>query len=297
MMGNAMLQYFVKHGHECIVVVESPWVDKKTFKPYDIDGVKVSADRRALKGIDILMTHLDRTPDAEAYATKHNIPLVQVYHNHHRPSMAEKCDLAVYNTQWLLEDAPMEFDCDTVVVHPPVYYDHYHIDPEQHERRYITLVNLQKPKGVEMFYALAEAMPQYEFLGVKGSYGEQIAPPRKLANVTILDNQKDIRKVYAQTAIILMPSSYESYGRVAVEAACSGIPTIAHRTKGLWEALGEAGSFPLPDSDSWRCAVNYVFDTYTLRSRMAHSLAKGLKPEDEMAECMDAMQRIVDSYA
>ena len=35
----------------------------------------------------------------------------------------------------------------------------------------------------------------------------------------------------------------ESYGRVAVEAACCGIPTIAHPTPGLVESLGEAGIF------------------------------------------------------
>jgi hypothetical protein len=40
-----------------------------------------------------------------------------------------------------------------------------------------------------------------------------------------------------------MPSSYESWGRVAIEAACSGIPTIAHPTDGLLEALGPAGIF------------------------------------------------------
>lgn len=285
-MGHSMLSYAVKQGHEAIVVIEGEG-GRKLVKPYVLDGVKVSSDRRTLKGVDVLLTHLDRTPDAEAWAEKHNKPLVQVMHNHHRPDMAEKCDLAIYNTHWLLEDAPMPFDCPSVVLHPPVFADTYRVKPKGD---FITLINLQEAKGGRMFYALAAAMPHLNFLGVKGSYGIQLMPPPHLKNVTIIENQSDIRCVYEQTRILLMPSSYESYGRCAVEAAVSGIPTIAHRTKGLWEALGEAGSFPLPDSDSWKAAINYVLDTYPMRSRMARSLGDSLDPEGDMDRCLEAME-------
>ena len=40
-----------------------------------------------------------------------------------------------------------------------------------------------------------------------------------------------------------MPSAYESWGRTATEAACSGIPVLCSDTWGLRENLGENGIY------------------------------------------------------
>lgn len=290
-MLHAMLSEAVNRGHRCVVVVDSgPCLPKYGFEPYVHDGVQVTEDKRALRGSDVLLTHLDRTEDAETIALARNIPLVQIFHNNARPEMMKHCDLAVYNTDWLRKAAPC--DAPSIVIHPPIWADTYRVDARG---EHITLINLQKPKGVEMFYCLAQTMPELKFLGVKGSYGEQVAPPRTLPNLTIIENQKDIRKVYAETKILLMPSSYESYGRCAVEAAISGIPTIAHPTKGLREALGDYGTFPVPDSDSWKCAVNYVLETYAARSREAKWLARNLDPAGDMTRFLAALDGLVES--
>jgi hypothetical protein len=85
---------------------------------------------------------------------------------------------------------------------------------------------------------------------VKGMYGKQFMLPRQ--NVKLVPNQQDARVVYRDTRILLMPSAYESWGRVAIEAAHSGIPTIAHPTPGLRESLGDAGLFvDRTDTDGW----------------------------------------------
>ncbi|MFI1769152.1 glycosyltransferase family 4 protein [Streptomyces sp. NPDC020800] len=58
--------------------------------------------------------------------------------------------------------------------------------------------------------------------------------------------------VYSRSRVMLMPSLYESWGRVAVEAFASGIPVIAHPTPGLVESLGEAGIFAYRDDlNAW----------------------------------------------
>src|SRR5690606_41582358 len=103
-------------------------------------------------------------------------------------------------------------------------------------------------KGAETFYALAGRCPQTRFLGGKGGYGVQILPRgnNALPNVEIVEHLPPERmrdEVYARTRVLLMPSAYESWGRVGVEAMCSGIPVIAHLTAGLRESLGDAGAF------------------------------------------------------
>lgn len=286
-MLHAMLSDLIKRGHEAVVVVhQGQGYAQIDFEPYTLDGVRVSKDRRTLRGSDVMITHLDRTKDAEVWCKKHGVPLVHVFHNHLHPQLAKRCDLAVYNSEHLLKHAPLQLcDAPSMVVHPPIWPEHYRVPEEKHERRYITLINLSAPKGAEMFYAMAQMFPREEFLGVKGSYGKQVLPSSPMANVTIIENQPDIRKVYAQTKILLMPSSYESYGRCAVEASCSGIPVIANPTRGLREALeviGEGGLFPLPDSDSWACAIKYTLETYPARVRDAYRVAQYLDPDSEM---------------
>lgn len=290
-MLHAMLLYAVEQGHTAIVVLDGPYVAAMTA-PYELDGVRVTTDKRALRGIDVLLTQLDCTADAEKMAEKRGIPLVQIFHNDSKPPRTKRCDLAVYNSEWLIKHAPLPADMDTEIfmLHPPVWPERYKVEST---REFITLINLQKAKGVDMFYRLAHDMPTHKFLGVMGGYGQQTFPPAGLRNVTIMETQPDAREIYRRTKILLMPSSYESYGRCAVEAAVSGIPTIAHPTMGLREALGEYGTFPVPDSPSWKCAIEYVEDTYQARVRDALWIAKNLDPEGDMDRFLAALERTV----
>ena len=63
-----------------------------------------------------------------------------------------------------------------------------------------------------------------------------------MPNVKCLPKQQDMRKVYGQTRILLVPSVWEeAFGRVASEAHVSGIPVIASEIGGLPESVGEGG--------------------------------------------------------
>jgi glycosyltransferase involved in cell wall biosynthesis len=75
-----------------------------------------------------------------------------------------------------------------------------------------------------------------------------------------------------------MPSTYESWGRTAVEAMASGIPVIAAPTPGLVEALtsptlGECGLFAdADDDDGWIAALKLLdspkeWDRYSALAR------------------------------
>ncbi len=76
-----------------------------------------------------------------------------------------------------------------------------------------------------------------------------------------------------KTKLILMPSKQESWGRVATEAHCSGIPVIASDVEGLPESVGEGGITISLDAgiEKWQESLDYilnddVYDDYVNRS-------------------------------
>src|SRR5690606_14237075 len=185
----------------------------------------------------VVITHLLHADVARGYAQDRGAKFAQVFHNDNRSSRIQARiphDLTICNTNWLRKSLRL----GGIVVHPPVW-------PEQHRTTpgdCITLVNLIREKGADTFYSIAKRMSDRKFLGVKGGYGNQVVRPSQ--NVEIIETTDDmIGDVWSKTGVLLMPSHYESYGMVAVEALCSGIPVIAHPTKGLRESLGDAAVF------------------------------------------------------
>lgn len=282
-MLHGILSEMVRRGVPCSVAI-SPYAGKE----YDLDGVRVGG-LDVLDGCDVLLTHLDRTPDAEAWGATRGVPVAPIMHNHQRPGMAKVCDLAIYNTHWIADAFSARGCSRSIVVHPPVWPDVYRVEPDGD---CVTLLNLSKAKGAELFYALAEAMPDVRFLGVRGAYGVEVEPP-SLPNLDIMPNQADVRHVYRRTRVVLMPSIYESYGRCAVEAAVSGIPTIANGTLGLREALGEAGTFPEKlDVRSWTAALTDVLSDWETHSAAASELAAQLDPAYDVARLIGALESL-----
>ncbi len=119
----------------------------------------------------------------------------------------------------------------------------------------VVQLGLNANKGGEIFYNLAEKLPEIKFIGVEG-YGKNIQKAGK--NVTIINNTPDIMEVFKQAKVVLMPSAYESFGRVAAECCAMGIPLIATQTPGLKECLG--GDWPLfaarNDINKWEGLIN-----------------------------------------
>ena len=89
----------------------------------------------------------------------------------------------------------------------------------------VTLINANQNKGQAVFLEIARRMSDHTFLGVLPYYGErQVAPAP--ANVEWVTFDDDIRNILRRTRILVMPSYYESFGRVAVEAMANGIPVL-----------------------------------------------------------------------
>lgn len=268
-----LLSHLVRLGWDATVQISRD--DRGIEEPYEVDGVRVLPHtarddvNRLAPSADVLFTHLDTTERTVYLGKIEKKPVVQVIHNELPPTLGYVdlgCDLAVYNTHWVrqtIEDnkdpvimlgvenainyvVRQHYDPPRgVVVHPAVSRGQYLA--EKHGNA-VTLVNMwpgdrvRCGKGTDIFYNLATANSDVPFIAVKGGYGKN-QDIRDLPNVTVIENTTDMRSVYEQTMVLLMPSIYESFGRVALEAAYSGIPTIASPTPGLRENLGPGGLY------------------------------------------------------
>ena len=280
-MLHQILKNLVDRGHEVQVICRETNVD-------EFEGIKIHAlnDRNTktlFAWADIVFTHLDMTKRAIKLAVTYRKPLVHLIHNdsqisYHRIN-ARFAQLLVPNSQWIKNTISMK--TPIVTVYPPTVPEKYAIKPTGDA---ITLINMNESKGGKIFWQLARLMPERNFIGVKGAYGEQITYKEDLPNVIIYENTPDILKIYKQTRILLMPSGYESWGRTGIEAACSGIPTIATPTPGLKESLGESGTFVEHGDIAGYVEAIRAFDNKTLykeKSKLAKERSVFLAAEFE----------------
>jgi glycosyltransferase involved in cell wall biosynthesis len=171
----------------------------------------------------------------------------------------------------------------------------------------ITLINANMNKGVHQFLGLARMMPDHKFLGILPYYGEKNVPPSP-DNVEWIPFQNDIRDVLKRTRILLVPSYYESFGRVAVEAMINGIPVIYSKpatssiypggsTEGLDDWIKPVGVGLNRDAtQEWADAVRALDDpeAYAQKSEAsrAHIEAMNLFGEGtRIAELVEAFSR------
>lgn len=314
-MLHSMLRALVRRGHEVDLSLS-----RQSGQPYEVDGVRVHplVDKRDpfkwLRGADILVSHLENSVRAAFLGEWNNTPVALIHHNtmpvtkETLTTPSARVDLVAVNSEWMAADlagwlrnqrAPQP---RTVVVRPLVDPEEYGTTPGDR----VTLVNLRRMdrnpdgtsmgKGAEMFWALAQRMPNVRFLGVKGAYGNQMI--QDLPNVEILEHMPHdaIRdKVLARTRVLLMPSSYESWGRIGTEALCSGIPVVAHPTPGLRENLGDAGIFiDRNDVDGWCRALQTLAmpGPYGAAAKRALARAEQLRPEEDLARWCDAVEQV-----
>jgi glycosyltransferase involved in cell wall biosynthesis len=148
------------------------------------------------------------------------------------------------------------------------------------------MINANALKGLGLFLELAKKHPRRKFLAVRPYYNV-IRVPENIPNIEWMDIQDDIRVVLAKTRILVTPSLYESWGRVAFEAMYNGIPVLYSKpmdrkhpaarlsgsTEGMQEWIGDSqmacDSFTL---DDWSSAIEKLDDLaeYARYSKQAY---------------------------
>jgi|SRR5687768_2512784 len=247
---------------------------------------------------DVIVSHHEHAIRSIALARRLGARNVTLFHNDYPQAhalMKRRPDLAVVNTHWLDRNlAPTVLGIPKIVVHPPV-------DPERHRATpgdAVTLVNLYRMKGADQFWRLARELPHVKFLGVRGAYGKQVVYPG-YANVDVIDSTADMAgDVWSRTRVLVVPSRYESYGKVAVEAMASGIPTVAATTPGLRESVA-GGGFLIPRTQplAWHRKVKLLMtDAAAWEAASAAALARSQVIEaqrvTEMAAWVAAVERL-----
>lgn len=291
---NATHRYLVglvEAGHEVTTIIGD------RTRSYTIDGIRVEASQWIWKHFERADIYISNHGDAAhmhrlaMHAGKPSIRFVHGVHDAfiHELTKFGQPTLVVFNAQSLAQT--VGYQGPHMVCHPILRAAEYETDPGD----CITLVNLIKPKGVDVFDQLARYMPERSFLGVKGGYGKQVELYRK--NIEVIGQTPHMRDhVFARTRILLMPSDYETWGLVGVEAFCSGIPVIAHPTPGLQESLGKAGIFcDRDDLDAWIGAIERLDDksAYDRVAKKARARADQLAADDSLTRFIKAVEEMV----
>lgn len=256
-----------------------------------IDVLLVSEERRTgafITTLDLVDELRQRGHDVEVNPTVSRDPDVTVCHLGDRRAsevqgrhflMAHGANprfrrrLPRYDTVWFPSDALArwyQLPENRVVVHPPIDPYNYLVDgPGDH----VTLSQVSPAKGSSRLRVFAQALPHVPFLAVAGHAPRQDLVLRRLPNVTLVPRFDDAREMFAQTRIVLMPLGGLSYGRVAVEASVSGIPTIATGLPGIREAMGDAATYVRQEYlRNWVAAIDKLYtnpDEYDRASRAA----------------------------
>jgi glycosyltransferase involved in cell wall biosynthesis len=181
------------------------------------------------------------------------------------------------------------FDIETETVYPFVDLEDYRVE-EKGEK--ILHVNPKKEKGIETTLEVAEKMPEKEFI-IAGTTKRKEIDDRieELENVEKLGYVEDMKEVYRQSKIVLVPSKWEEpFGRIPIEAGASGIPAIATSKGGLPESVGNQELLVDGESEHFVGKIREVEENYEGYSRKAKENAEEKKQEKQLGKFEEIMQ-------
>lgn len=142
------------------------------------------------------------------------------------------------------------------------------------DRKYITFIGRPlKIKGIETFMKIADLMPEQDFLFVGGKPEFDLKIPN---NVELRDFTNKPEEVYAQSRIVLVPSLFEPFGMVTVEASLVGIPVIASKLDGMIEATSKLSNYieDYENPNEWVATIRHVLMNYPNQCRIADQIGK-----------------------
>lgn len=175
---------------------------------------------------------------------------------------------------------------ESTTVYPLIDYRDYLV--KDNSKKYVTFINPRPVKGYETFLKIAGRSPDVEFLVVEAwPLGENFSAVEQqlgcLPNVTFMPQTTDVRKVFSQTKILLVPSVVEDAApRVIREAQINGIPVIGSRRGGIAEITGEGGLIidDYENAASWASVIHTLINDAARMETLSMLALENARRED-----------------
>lgn len=247
------------------------------FNPYNFDRDKTPSFRR-LPG-----------------NAKFQYPFVKRLHTENSRYLPRTDEIVVIS-DFLWEVIYDTFRVDSSIVRTPVCLKEYRA--EDRSPRYLTIINPRtKLKGADIFLDIATRLDDQEFL-VAGEFGDETIrrSAENLENVTCLGWVDDMKRVYEQTKLVIVPSRYEEGGgpRTVIEGFVNGIPAVGTRRGAIPEHInggGETVSDP-DDIDAWIRTIRRVLNEYEAYAENARKETKKYAHEPRV----DEFETLLEGY-
>ena len=173
------------------------------------------------------------------FVYKLQYPWIKGYLKMHKEALIN-ADLVFSDSRFVKDLLFKKYSVDSIVFNPVLNAEDMKV--EENSKRYVTFINPIKTKGVELIKKLVIKMPYTDFLIVGGDGKQFVHKMRLPDNIRIIPWCDNMKQVYSQTKLLLVPSIWpEPFGRVVTEAIFNGIPCIVSNKGGLSEAVGEGG--------------------------------------------------------
>ena len=267
----------------------------------------------ALPRLDVAIVQNGAMLDLAAGFTRLGVPAVAYLHGLGFRSWAKAGGAAavlpfsgyIANSRFTAGCLRQLYGIEAAVVPPLIRREHY-LTPV--DGAMVTMVNPVAVKGVDLALEIAALCPGIPFclvrgwpLGLRGAAALN-RRVRLLPNVELRGSAADMRTVYRDTRLLLVPSQWEdeTWGRVVSEAQISGIPVIASNRGGLPEAVGPGGVILPYDAPAaeWAVAVRTLWSDagrHRALSQAAvdHAARPELDPERQIDALIAALERCV----
>jgi glycosyltransferase involved in cell wall biosynthesis len=109
---------------------------------------------------------------------------------------------------------------------------------------------------------------------------------------------KDMKGAYGRARLLIGPSIWpEPFGRVFIEAAASGIPSVASARGGIAEAVGEGGILidDIFDINRWVEALRHFEDpdTYAAYRENARENARNFTAQASLEQFIRSVRKVI----
>lgn len=202
----------------------------------------------------------------------------------------------VVNSKFMAKIAEESYKIMPEVIYPSIEFSEFKAD--ERNPKYITFVRPTFAKGIEIFLSIAKKLTDKKFLCVGEASKAYEGKLRRLNNVNYTGWIGDMKSIYAETKILIVPSlCQEAFGRVVVESMINKIPCIVSNRGGLPEVIGDAGLIIEDPSDvqDWVDKISYLCensDVYADLSERCFKRAKLFDSEKQFQKFRQLLRQL-----